>query len=88
MNGDACKTLYRDDDQTVVTPPNFKITPFEAIEIAKEKLEFSCSSKLGAQILSDGKSYHIVRLGVKQEAIIINGINGAVESQPAETPSL
>lgn len=81
MNGDACKTLYREDGHAVVTPPNFKITPFEAIEIAKKKLGYSCGNKLGAQILSDVKSYHIVRLGVTQDAIVINGMNGAVESK-------
>ncbi len=81
MNGDACKTLYREDGHAVVTPPNFKITPFDAIEIAKEKLGYSCENKSGAQILSDGKSYHIVRLGVTRDAIVINGMNGAVESK-------
>jgi hypothetical protein len=80
MNDYACKTLYREDDHDVITPENFKITPFEAIEIAKEQLGYSCGSKLGAQILSDGKSYYIVRLGVIQDAIIINGMHGTVEA--------
>lgn len=81
MNGDACKTLYREDGRAVETPQNLKITPFEAIEIAKEELGYSCGNKLGAQILSDGKSYYIVRLGITQDAIILNGMNGAVESK-------
>ncbi len=69
MSNDACKTIYREDGNAVETPHNFKITPFKAIEIAKEELGYSCSNKLGAQILSDGKSYYIVRLGIIQDAI-------------------
>lgn len=80
IDGDACKTLYRKDGHAVTVPSNFKITPFEAIEIAKDKLNYSCSNKLGVQIFSDGKSYHIVRLGLTEDAIVINGTNGAMES--------
>jgi hypothetical protein len=81
INDDECLTLYREDGNAVVTPHNFKITPFEAIEIAKEKLKYACGNKLGTKILSDGKAYHIVSLGVAQDAIIINGMNGTVESK-------
>lgn len=81
VNGDACKTLYREDGQAVISPENFKITPFDAIEIAKEKLGYSCGNKFGAQVLANGKSYYIVRLGVIDDAIIINGMSGTVESK-------
>lgn len=81
LHGDACKTLYREGGHDVVTPENFKITPFEAVEIAKQKLGYSCGSKFGSQVLADGESYYIVRLGVAQDAIIINGMYGTVESK-------
>lgn len=81
MNGDACKTLYRKDENPVEAPFSFKITPFEAIEVAKEQLDYSCLNKLGSEIFSDGKSYYIVRLGIMKDAIIINGSNGKVESK-------
>lgn len=81
MKGDACKTLYREDDHAVTTPQNFKISPFEAIGIANEELGYSCTNKFGAQILADEQSYYIVRLGSSQDAIMINGINGVVESK-------
>jgi hypothetical protein len=81
MNNDACKTLYREDGRAVKTPQNFEISPFDAIIIAKKKLNYSCGNKLGVRILSDGKSYYIVRLGSTQDAIIINGVNGVIESK-------
>lgn len=81
MNGDACKTLYREDGKAVVSPINFKITPFDAIEIAKEELGYSCNNKLGAQILAHGKFYYIVRLSDTEGAIIINGENGSIVSK-------
>ena len=81
INDDPCKTLYREDGKNVVTPPRFKLSPFDAIEIAKENLGYSCGNKLGAEIFSSESSYHIVRLGNKKDAIVINGMNGSVESK-------
>lgn len=81
MNGDPCNTLYREDSKAVVTPPRFKLSPFDAIEIAKENLGYSCGNKLGVQIFSSENSYHIVRLGITKDAIVINGMTGAVESK-------
>lgn len=81
INGDACKTLYREDGRTIISPEKFRITPFQAIKIAKDELGYSCTNKLGADILSDGKSYFIVRLGVKEDAIIINGTDGTIKSK-------
>ena len=80
MNGDACKTLYREDNDAVISPTNFKITPYEAVKIANEKLGYSCGNKLGAQILADKEHYYIVRLGNVQDAIVISGADGSIVS--------
>jgi len=81
INGDACKTLYREDGRDVTTPVNFKITPYEAVSLVKEKLGYSCGHKFGSQVLADKEHYHIVRAGVTQDAIIVNGEDGSIVSK-------
>lgn len=81
MNGDACMTLYREDGGRVITPANFRITPYQAVAIANERLAYSCGHKLGARILADNENYYIVRLENVQNAIIINGADGAILSK-------
>lgn len=81
VSGDACNTLYREDGGMIITPNSFDITPFDALKIATENLGYSCSNKLGAEVFSDGTSYYITRLGLTQDAIIINGKSGLIESK-------
>lgn len=81
MNGDSCRTLYREDGHNVKTPEKFKITPYQVVMLAKENLGYSCGHKLGAQILADKENYYIVRLDFIQDAIIINGKNGSIISE-------
>jgi len=81
INNDPCKTLYRDDGNDVVIPRNFKLKPHEAVIIAKQKLGYSCVNKLGAQLFADTSNYYIVRLGVTDNAIVIDGTNGVILSK-------
>ncbi len=81
MHNDPCKTLYRDDGNEVKMPKDFKLKPHEAVIIAKQKLGYSCINKLGAQLFADSSNYYLVRLGVTDNAIIIDGTNGAIISK-------
>ena len=81
LNGDACKTLYREDGRMIKLPENFKLTPYEAIAIANEQLGYSCGNKFGSKILADKQHYYIVQLNVRQNAIIINGEDGSILSK-------
>jgi hypothetical protein len=44
-------------------PVNFQITPRMALRIVKEKTEFNCHHKMGAQIYADDRFYYFVRIG-------------------------
>ena len=81
INEDPCKRLYLEDGSDVVTPTNFKLKPHEAVIIAKNNLDYLCTHKWGAQIYADNDNYYIVRLDVINDAIIINGTNGAIISK-------
>jgi len=81
MYNDPCKSLYRKDGNEVVIPKNFKIKPHEAVIIAKEQIGYSCTNKFGAQLFSDTSNYYLVRLGVTDNAIIIDGENGFIISK-------
>jgi len=78
---DPCKSLYRNDGLEVVAPQNFKLNPYEAIEIAHNRLGYSCTNKFAAQIFADSQNYHIVRLGVTSDAIVINANTGLIVSE-------
>lgn len=81
IDGDACKTLRREDGLNIETPQNFTVSPYELIVIAKETLGYSCGHKWGAQIYADKENYYIVRLGLIEDAIIISGETGAILSK-------
>jgi len=81
LSDDVCRSLYRNDGRQIVTPVSFKLTPYQAIILAKNNLDYSCSNKFGAQIYADSESYFIVRLAVISEAIIINGTTGKIISE-------
>jgi hypothetical protein len=81
VSGDTCKTMYLEDGRDVKKPEEFKITPYEVVATAKEKLGYNCGHKLSAEILSDKDHYHIVRLGSLQDAIIIDGQDGSIVSK-------
>lgn len=70
-----CDTLYREDGQPIQTPAVFKVSPSQAVQIASDKVGFSCAHKLGAQLFADDKQYYLVRLGYKPVAIV-DGITG------------
>ncbi len=75
---DPCNSLYKEDGSLVKTPSNFVITPYKAVKIAYNNINYSCSNKLGAQIYADNQNYYITRLGDLNQAIIIHGASGVV----------
>ncbi|MGH1487378.1 MAG: hypothetical protein ACRBCI_14280 [Cellvibrionaceae bacterium] len=76
-----CASIYREDGNIVKTPPTFSLSPLDAVSIAKETLNFSCTHKWGAQIYADKKHYYIARLGSLDNAIIIHGVSGEIISK-------
>ena len=44
-------------------PGSFKISPKVALQIVKEKTNFKCHHKMGAQIYADKRYYYFVRIG-------------------------
>lgn len=78
---DACKAIYRQDGKDVLTPVQFRISPYEAIKLAEARLGFSCRHKWGAQIYASSTHYFIARAGNLSRAIVIDGITGELVSE-------
>jgi hypothetical protein len=44
-------------------PAGFRVTPLEAVILAKEKANFNCHHKWGAHIYADNNNYYLVAPG-------------------------
>jgi hypothetical protein len=85
---DRCASVYWEDGKEAKKPSEFLLSPYDAIKVAKDKLNFSCTHKFGAQIYADKENYYIARVELLDNAIIINGTTGKILSAGFQARSL